>query len=99
MEQIKSPESGEWESNQGISTTKFFQISSSMSSGERCLKWFPLCFRSLFGKFVAALKTIICSDVSLIVLKVEKGIYSVGDTGGSEEKFSFRWLFHLMPVS
>ena len=57
-----------------------------MSSGERCLKWFPLCFRSLFGKFVAALKTIICSDVSLIVLKVEKGIYSVGDTGGSEEK-------------
>ena len=58
--------------HQGYPTSQCFKIR------QKCLRWFSLCFRSLFGQFGVALKTIYlfgCLRGTLVLTKVLDGFF------------------------
>ena len=74
--------------NMGTQRPKCFQIR------QKCLRWFSLCFRSLFGYFGVARKTFYlfgCLRGTLVVTKVLGGFFvaseSVSYPYGSGRKF------------
>ena len=57
---------------QGYPTSQCFKIR------QKCLRWFSLCYRSLFGQFGVALKTIYlfgCRRGTLVLTKVLGGFF------------------------